>query len=107
MERALQLKVWRVGLKGFQEVGRFIKPTTRMIQFFGHGAEKAVLELREEDLSRLTEEGRIQTDMEIENGYVILSFRRKILGLGLLINDVVISQLPKKDVRFLLSFILC
>jgi NOL1/NOP2/fmu family ribosome biogenesis protein len=101
MERFLHLKVWRVGLKAFQEVGGFIKPTTRMIQLFGARAEKAVLEISEEDLYGLIKEGRINKDMGIDNGYVILSFRGGVLGLGLLIDGRILSQLPKKDVRFL------
>jgi NOL1/NOP2/fmu family ribosome biogenesis protein len=101
IERTLQLKVWRIGLKAFQEVGRFIKPTTRMIQLFGHMAEKAILEISEGELIRFIKEGHIETDMKIDNGYVILSFRSRILGLGLLIDDRILSQLPKKDIRFL------
>lgn len=101
VERALQLKVWRVGLKAFQEVGRFIKPATRMIQLFGHRAEKAVLEIDMDDLNRLRKEGHIEVRMGIDNGYVILSCRSGVLGLGLLIDDRLILQLPKKDIRFL------
>lgn len=99
--RVTSLKVGIVGMKAFQEVGSFIKPTTRMIQFFGHWAERAVLNIDEEFLKRLLNGEFIQTDMEIENGYVILSLEFKVLGLGLLINGEVRSQLPQKDVKFL------
>jgi NOL1/NOP2/fmu family ribosome biogenesis protein len=95
------LKVGIVGMKAFQEVGSFIKPTTRMIQSFGHKAERAVLNVDEELLKKLLNGEYVQTKMEIDNGYVILSLDFKILGLGLLINGEVRSQLPGKDVKFL------
>jgi NOL1/NOP2/fmu family ribosome biogenesis protein len=101
VHRVTSLKVGIVGMKAFQEVGSFIKPTTRMIQFFGHWAERAVLNVDKEFLKRLLNGEFIQTDMEIENGYVILSLEFKVLGLGLLINGEVRSQLPQKDVKFL------
>ncbi|MFC1866828.1 hypothetical protein ACFL0H_01660 [Thermodesulfobacteriota bacterium] len=96
-----QLKVWRVGLKVFQEVGRFVKPTTRMIQIFGHMADKAVLNIAEIELKKLVAGEPIPADMGIDNGYVILSLKDSLLGLGLLIDGFVRSQLPQKDTRFL------
>ena len=95
------LKVGTVGMKAFQEVGSFIKPTTRMIQSFGHRAERAVLNVEELVLRRLLNGEFIPTKMDIENGYVILSLNSRVLGLGLLINGEVRSQLPRKDVKFL------
>jgi NOL1/NOP2/fmu family ribosome biogenesis protein len=97
--KTAQLKVWRVGLKAFQGVGRFIKPTTRMIQLFGHTAKKALIPLTETDLEHLIKGEQIRVKSELSNGYVILSFKKEILGLGLFIDGGVISQMPKKDMR--------
>lgn len=102
VDRVADLKAVAVGMRAFQELGGFIKPTTRMIQFFGHRAEKAVLNINETTLRRLICGEHIQTEMEIENGYVILSLDSMALGLGLLINGLVRSQLPEKEVRFLI-----
>ena len=43
-------------------------------------------------------------NLEIENGYVILAFKGHILGLGLLIDGMVRSQIPKKERRLFIQF---
>lgn len=101
VERVAGLRALTFGMRAFQELGSFIKPTTRMIQFFGYMAEKAVLNIDETSLERLLSKEHIPAEMEIENGYVILSLDSRVLGLGLLINGLVRSQLPEKEVRFL------
>ena len=97
--KTAQLKVWRVGLKAFQGVSRFIKPTTRMIQLFGYTAKKAIIHLTERDLDGLIKGESIRVNEELSNGYVILSFKKQILGLGLFIDGRVISQIPQKDMQ--------
>ena len=94
------LKIWRVGFKAFQEVGQFIKPTTRMIQLYGYRAGRAKLDISEGDFRRLARGDKIAVDMGIDNGYVILSIRGMVLGLGLLIDGAIGSQIPKKEIRF-------
>lgn len=98
-----ELKVWRVGLKAFQEVGDFIKPTTRLIQLFGHKASTAVMEISEKDLGRLARGEFIPFHGELENGYIILSLEKRVLGLGLLIDGLVRSQIPRKDMNQLIN----
>ena len=95
------LKIKRLGIKAFQELGRFFKPTTRIIQYFGHLATKAVFNINEEQLKTLLTGEYLPFNDDLENGYVILSLKGQTLGLGLLINGEVRSQLPTKDVKFL------
>ncbi|MBN1626264.1 MAG: hypothetical protein JW944_07040 [Deltaproteobacteria bacterium] len=97
INQAALLKVWMTGLKAFQDVGRFIKPTTRMIQVFGHYAIRCVLQIYEDDIKKLSEGKHISSDKEMDNGYIILSFRGAILGLGLYIDGMVTSQMPRRD----------
>jgi len=91
------------GLKAFQTVGRYIKPTTRMIQIFGHHAVRAILEICEDDINKMAEGGHISSDMKIDNGYIILSFKGAILGLGLFIDGRVTSQIPRRDLVLAIS----
>ncbi len=100
LSEAAHLKIKRLGIKAFQEVGRFIKPTTRIIQCFGHLANKAVFEINETELRQLLDGEQLPMDGELENGYVIISLKGQILGLGLIIKGLVRSQLPKEDVRY-------
>ena len=70
-----------------------------MIQIFGHMATKARLEIAEQGLQKLINGVPLQTDLEIENGYVILNLKGRTLGLGLLINGLVRSQISHKALR--------
>ncbi len=97
---AAQLKVSKVGLKAFQEVGAFVKPTTRLIQVFGHSATKATLEIDEEQLQRFMDKEDLPMDLDLEKGYVILSLGKDmILGLGFYGHGKVKSQIPRKEIR--------
>lgn len=71
-----------------------------MIQYFGQEATKARLGINEEQLLNLLAGDSIAVDLDLDDGYVILDLgKRWILGLGLLINGRVRSQLPRKELR--------
>jgi NOL1/NOP2/fmu family ribosome biogenesis protein len=97
---AAQLKVSKVGLRAFQKIGKFVKPTTRFIQLFGSAATKAKLEIDESQLRRLVAGEELSMAMDLATGYVILSHRKEqVLGLGFFINGKVRSQIPKKQLK--------
>ncbi|MEA2038484.1 MAG: hypothetical protein U9N82_01475 [Thermodesulfobacteriota bacterium] len=97
---ASQLKVSKVGLRAFKRIGRFVKPTTRMIQIFGSFATKATVKINQEQLSRLLEGEQFPVQLDLDQGYVILALDDgRILGLGLLIKENIRSQLPRKEIR--------
>jgi NOL1/NOP2/fmu family ribosome biogenesis protein len=70
---------------------------------FGHNASRAVKKINEGDFKKLAEGEFITYERELANGYIILSMKEKILGLGLLIDGMVRSQIPRKDIRLLTS----
>lgn len=95
-----RLKASQAGLRAFQEVGRFVKPTTRFIQGFGRFAGNAVLHIDLSQLQALLRGEKIPVDLPIDNGYVILlTGKGSILGLGLYVNGRISSQLPRKEIR--------
>ncbi|MFH1629481.1 MAG: hypothetical protein ABIE47_12265, partial [Pseudomonadota bacterium] len=97
---ASQLKVSKVGLRAFQRVGSFIKPTTRFIQTFGRFATRAKLQIDRAQLQALLGGEKIHVDLPLDNGYVILVIGdNSVLGLGLYLNGKVCSQLPRKEIR--------
>ena len=97
---AAQLKVSKVGIKAFQKVGAFVKPTTRMIQAFGHTATRARVEVDEKQLQSLLADEALPMDLSLEKGYVILSLGKDlILGAGFYGQGKVRSQLPRKELR--------
>ena len=97
---ASRLKISKIGMRAFHRVSSFVKPTTKMIQHFGQEATKARLRLNEEQLLKLLAGDSIPVDLDLDDGYVILDLGKGwILGLGLLINGRVRSQLPRKELR--------
>jgi NOL1/NOP2/fmu family ribosome biogenesis protein len=96
-----RLKVEMVGLKAFQKVGSYIKPTTRLIQVFGSSATRAKWNLTRQEVECVVREEAFDVpDTELENGYVILCLGDYVLGLGLLIHGKVKSLIPRRDMKF-------
>ena len=61
----------------------------------------ARLEIGEGQLWELAAGKIFPVDMEIENGYVILLIKGQPLGLGLFINGMIRSQIPRKEFRLI------
>ena len=100
---AAQLKISTAGLKAFHLIGRYIKPTTRFIQLFGRTASGAKLNLVYSQLQKISRGEAIPIHTDLENGYVILCMDNRPLGLGLLIDGMLRSQIPTKDRHFFLN----
>jgi NOL1/NOP2/fmu family ribosome biogenesis protein len=98
-----RLKVARAGLRAFQRIGKFVKPSTRMIQVFGSLATKARVEIDEVQLETLLNGEPLHIELEIEDGYVILLFAGHILGLGLFIGGKILPQFPRNELTFSLK----
>jgi len=94
-----KLKVLKVGIKAFEDVGAFIKPTTRLIQSFGSKATRAIFDITKDELKRLINGEKITVNIDLANGYVILLIKDRVLGLGLIIDGKIRSQLPTKEIR--------
>jgi NOL1/NOP2/fmu family ribosome biogenesis protein len=100
LELASEFKVFACGIKAFQRVGRFLKPTTRLMQLFGKEANSCIVDVTAENLRSFVKGEGIPSDLETENGYVLLRFHGNYdLGLGLLIRGIVRSQIRKSDLQ--------
>jgi NOL1/NOP2/fmu family ribosome biogenesis protein len=98
------LKVSKVGIRAFQRVGSYVRPTTRMIQIFGHRATKARVEINEEQLSMLLSGEKLSVDLAMDRGYVILTFKSRILGLGFFLKGKIRSEISRKELRRAMLF---
>ncbi|RLB79059.1 MAG: hypothetical protein DRH15_09505 [Deltaproteobacteria bacterium] len=97
---AAKLKIECAGIRAFHKVGRYIKPTTRLIQYFGKLATKALIELTKDEFARLASGQDIEMKMDLDDGYVILCLEgRVILGLGLWYKGKLVPQIPRKELR--------
>jgi hypothetical protein len=99
-------KVFAFGMKAFQRVGEFLKPTTRMIQVFGPLATRCVLPLTAGQLQGMLEGQALVPDQAPENGYMILTLEGCVLGLGLSIDGRVRLQIRKVDLQPLILSVL-
>jgi NOL1/NOP2/fmu family ribosome biogenesis protein len=97
MSSVFGLKIDMVGMRAFQKIRDYVKPTTRMIQTFGHLATKARIDIDDGQLLTLIRRGPLNLELEMNNGYVILMFEGRALGLGLFIDGAIRSQIPKKE----------
>ena len=71
-----------------------------MIQMFGRLATRASIEIDEAQLQKLVSGDPLYVELDIEDGYVILSFEGHVLGLGLLIEGKILSQIPRNEFHF-------
>jgi NOL1/NOP2/fmu family ribosome biogenesis protein len=95
-----RFKISRMGLKAFQKVGQFLKPTTRMIQVFGTHATKSKITVSEDNLLDLQKGRYMETAFGMGQGYVILCLEgNRVLGLGLYVNGRIRSQISMKALR--------
>jgi len=99
LQKSASLKISSYGMKAFQKVGQFVKPTTRMIQVFADRATRSVVNISENDLFRLLAGQGVEVAEPIQDGYVILSLGGHALGLGLCIRGWVRSQIRVKEFR--------
>lgn len=101
LREAGRLKVSKAGLRAFRAVGAYVKPTTRLVQAFGHEATRATLEIRGAELSALLAGKELPMSLGgLSRGYVILSLAGgQILGLGFYTESGIRSQLPKREVE--------
>lgn len=89
---------------GFARPSKVLKPTTDMLQLFGKHAKKNVVELSKEKLKGLIKEGEIeigrksagkQEEKQGERGYMLISYKKQILGCGFLKEGMLESKIPK------------
>jgi NOL1/NOP2/fmu family ribosome biogenesis protein len=97
VERVSHLKVSIIGMRAFNQIQEFVKPTTRLIQVFGRFATKRVYSIDSVQLDVLLNGKTLPGPVDEQDGYVIFSFKKQPIGLGLLLNGTIRSQLPRKD----------
>jgi NOL1/NOP2/fmu family ribosome biogenesis protein len=97
MTLPVRLKVSQVGLKAFDKVGKYLKPTTRMIQIFGHDATKGVCHLSGDEFENLLRGEPVEVDGTMEEGFVVLRLREHVLGVGLLMQGKITSRIRQSE----------
>lgn len=75
--------------------GKFPKPSTNFIQLFGHLATKNTIELNRENALSYLQRQDVSTEQEAQTGYVILTHKKAILGIGFYRDGKIENMLPK------------
>ena len=86
-------------MKAFDQVGKHLKPSTRLIQIFGHHATKGIHELSRDAFGRLVRGELIEVTSDLEDGFVILRLGEKVLGIGLLMRGTVSSRIRQYQLK--------
>lgn len=92
------------GIRALRDTGKYLKPTTYVLQLFDEKIEKNVVELEREELKDLLNGEMIEKEAS-SKGYVALSFEGKIVGCGLYMDEVVSSRIPRGRAEELELFI--
>lgn len=83
------------GLRALRDTGKYLKPTTYVLQLFDDKLEKNVVELEKEELKAiLEEEDMIEVEASSE-GYVAIKYRGRVVGCGLYKDNVVSSRVSR------------
>lgn len=72
-----------------------VKPTTFGMQVLGGQATRNVVDLTDEQAKLLINGGSINTEVEANNGFVLLRWRGLVVGVGFYKRPVLKSQIPR------------
>ena len=72
-----------------------VKPTTFGMQVLGGQATRNVVDLTDEQAKLLINGGSINTEVEANNGFVLLGWRGLVVGVGFYKRPVLKSQIPR------------
>ncbi|MFP3949561.1 MAG: methyltransferase RsmF C-terminal domain-like protein [Candidatus Micrarchaeia archaeon] len=94
-----ELKNFRVstpkGIPASRMKGKFPKPTTSFIQIFGNLAKKNIVEVSREEALKFMAGRDLEKNPSCERGYVILTHRKAVLGIGFFREGKIENMIPK------------
>jgi NOL1/NOP2/fmu family ribosome biogenesis protein len=95
----VRLKVTQVGLRAFDKVGKYLKPANRLMQLFGHHARRGVYRITDDEFEKLLRGEPLEVEKPMEEGFVILSLREQVLGVGLLMQGTITSRIRQSELQ--------
>ncbi len=72
-----------------------LKPTTFGMQVLGREATRNVVDVSDEQAKLLINGGALSTDIEADNGFVLIRWRGFVAGVGFYKRPVLKSQIPR------------
>lgn len=89
------VKPLRRGLRLCRIFPHSVKPTTFAMQLLGRAAVANRIEVDEQQAKLLINGGTIEVDVDVENGFVLISWRSFIIGVGIYKRPVLKSCIPR------------
>lgn len=83
------------GLRALRDTGKYLKPTTYVLQLFDDELEKNVVELEKDELKAVLEEEDMIEAEASSKGYVAIKYEGRVIGCGLYKDDVVSSRVSR------------
>jgi NOL1/NOP2/fmu family ribosome biogenesis protein len=90
-----QVRPMRRGIRMARVYPYSLKPTTFGMQILGGEATRNVIELSGEQTKLLINGGSLRAEFEAENGFVLVRWRRFVVGVGFYKRPVLKSQIPR------------
>jgi NOL1/NOP2/fmu family ribosome biogenesis protein len=72
-----------------------LKPTTFGMQVLGAQATRNVIDVSDEQAKLLINGGTLKADLEADNGFVLISWRGFVAGVGFYKRPILKSQIPR------------
>ncbi len=89
------VKPLRRGLRLCRIFPHSVKPTTFAMQLLGREATANQIEVDEQQAKQLINGGTVETAADVENGFVLISWRSFIIGVGIYKRPVLKSCIPR------------
>ncbi|MCX7732091.1 MAG: hypothetical protein N2248_02880 [candidate division WOR-3 bacterium] len=89
------VKPLRRGLRLCRIFPHSIKPTTFAMQLLGREATANQIEVDEQQAKQLINGGTVEIAADVENGFVLISWRSFIIGVGIYKRPVLKSCIPR------------
>lgn len=99
LESLTSLEVQTVGLLFLRKVSSYLKPTSAFLQRFGNFATKNVVTLNFQLIEELKKHKKLEIDLDLEPGYVVLKDEKWILGCGLYLPGKLFAYLEEKVLK--------
>ncbi|WP_022854644.1 hypothetical protein [Thermodesulfobacterium thermophilum] len=99
LESLTSLEVQTVGLLFLRKVSSYLKPTSAFLQRFGNFATKNVIILNFQLIEELKKHKKVEINLDLEPGYVVLKDEKWILGCGLYLPGKLFAYLEEKVLK--------
>ena len=86
----------RVGLRCCRWTHGLFKPTTHFVQLMCSHIKKSRIEINKKQLLAFLRREPFRTDQTCDQGYIVVSFEKQVIGCARYKNGEVFSEFPKK-----------